>query len=210
MIQILLIDDHPLFREAIARLLAGEPDFRIVGECSDLESGIEILRSRPIDVVLLDIDLGQQNGGDFLKLARGHGYTGKILAVTAGVHKLQLNRLIAGGCARVILKNERPEQLIGAIREVIQSNDERAGEPERTPQVVATLLPTPLTTRERQVLRGIFAGLGNKQIALDLGISEALVKSVIQQLFSKAQVRTRSQLVQIAIEKYWKELEDEE
>ena len=57
--------------------------------------------------------------------------------------------------------------------------------------------------------RAVFSGLANKEIAFDLGISEPLVKSIIQQLFNKAQVRTRSQLVRVAIEKYWKELEEE-
>ena len=67
--RILLIDDHSLFREAIARLLGAEPDFEVTGECATVEEGLSHLRSQNADVVLLDINLGLQQGGAFLNLA---------------------------------------------------------------------------------------------------------------------------------------------
>ena len=92
-IRILPIHDHSLFREAIARLLAGQPDFRIAGECSTVDDGIRVLASAPVDLVLLDINLGLQQGGAFPKLAREEGFTGKILVVTAGA-KIEATRLL--------------------------------------------------------------------------------------------------------------------
>ena len=208
MTRILLIDDHSLFREAVARLLGRESDFVIVGECATVDEGMTVLRSSAVDVVLLDINLGLQQGGAFLPLARDAGFKGKILVVTAGVSKLEAGRLVERGCAGIILKQERPEVLIERIREVTGLTAPKAPPP--LPETLGqpgSDEPVSFTARERQVLRAVFAGQTNKEIAFRLGVSEPLVKAVLQQLFSKTGVRTRSQLVRIALERYWKELE---
>ena len=209
MTRILLIDDHSLFREAIARLLGRENDFAIVGECATVDEGVNVLKSSAVDVVLLDIDLGLQQGGAFLPLAREAGFQGKILVVTAGVSRLEASRLVERGCAGIVLKQERPEVLIEHIRAVSgQAGNEPVTLP--FPEALgqpATEEPAPFTARERQVLRAVFAGQTSKEIAFKLGVSEPLVKAVLQQLFSKTGVRTRSQLVRIALERHWKELE---
>lgn len=208
MTRILLIDDHSLFREAIARLLGRESDFEIVGECATVDEGISVLKSSNIDVVLLDIDLGLQQGGAFLPLARDAGFKGKILVVTAGVSRLEAGRLIERGCAGILLKQERPEVLIERIREITGVKGSAASPPPLPGAGASeTDEPTTFTARERQVLRAVFAGQTNKEIAFKLGVSEPLVKAVLQQLFSKTGVRTRSQLVRIALERHWKELE---
>jgi DNA-binding NarL/FixJ family response regulator len=208
--RILLIDDHSLFREAIARLLGREQDFEIVGECATVDEGIVVLRSSAVDVVLLDINLGLQQGGAFLPLARDAGFKGKILVVTAGVSRLEAGRLVERGCAGIILKQERPEVLIERIREITgQTGTVTAPAP--VPETLGQAgsdTPASFTPRERQVLRAVFAGQTNKEIAFKLGVSEPLVKAVLQQLFSKTGVRTRSQLVRIALERHWKELEE--
>ena len=79
MTRILLIDDHTLFREAIARLLGREGDFEIVGECATVDEGMVGRKASGGDVVLLDINLGLQQGGAFLPLARDAGFQGKKL-----------------------------------------------------------------------------------------------------------------------------------
>jgi DNA-binding NarL/FixJ family response regulator len=206
--RILLIDDHSLFREAIARLLGRESDFEIVGECATVEEGITVLKSNTVDVVLLDINLGLQQGGAFLPLARQAEFKGKILVVTAGVSRLEAGRLVERGCAGIILKQERPEVLIERIRAITGKTD--AATPPPLPDATAPAgaeASMDFTPRERQVLRAVFAGQTNKEIAFTLGVSEPLVKAVLQQLFSKTGVRTRSQLVRIALERHWKELE---
>jgi Response regulator containing a CheY-like receiver domain and an HTH DNA-binding domain len=207
--RILLIDDHSLFREAIARLLGRESDFEIVGECATVEEGIAVLKSNAVDVVLLDINLGLQQGGAFLPLARQARFKGEILGVTAGVSRLEAGRLVERGCAGIILKQERPEVLIERIRE-ITGEMEPAATPPPLPDAMAPAgaeSSQEFTPRERQVLRAVFSGQTNKEIAFTLGVSEPLVKAVLQQLFSKTGVRTRSQLVRIALERHWKELE---
>src|SRR5579864_3390219 len=103
--RILLIDDHALFREAIARVLAGQPDLEVVGEGATVSEGLEIVKTKAVDIVLLDINLGFEQGGAFPKLARAGGFSGKILVVTAGVSKLEAARLMQRGCAGVFLKH---------------------------------------------------------------------------------------------------------
>jgi DNA-binding NarL/FixJ family response regulator len=212
MTRILLIDDHSLFREAIARLLGGEPDFQVVGECTTVEEGLSLLPEANADVVLLDINLGLQQGGAFLNLAWAQGFLGKILVVTAGVSKIEAARLVERGCSGIVLKHERPQLLVERIRALMKAPAEPAG---TQPSDYGQLDPSgeaggrSFTPRERQILRAVFSGKSNKEIAHDLQVSEALVKAVLQQLFAKTGVRTRSQLVRTAIERHWKELEEE-
>jgi two-component system, NarL family, nitrate/nitrite response regulator NarL len=210
--RILLIDDHSLFREAVARLLGREPEFEVVGQCATVEQGLDLLRSTSADIVLLDINLGSQQGGAFLPQARAEGYHGKILVVTAGVSKMEAERLMRRGCAGIVLKQERPELLIERIRAVMSGEATPAQEavPLEDVDVPGRESDVHFTPRERQIMRGVFGGQTNKQIAGDLGISEPLVKAVMQQLFEKTGVRTRAQLVRTAIERYWKELEEED
>ena len=210
--RILLIDDHSMFREAVARLLAAQSDFEIAGECSTVEEGAQIVQNAQIDVVLLDINLGSQQGGAFLTMAREQGFAGAILVVTAGISKLEASRLFQRGCRGIVLKHERPEVLIERIRTVVaDSRKQDAGSMQAAFKQLETVegVAASLTARERQVLRGVFRGQTNKEIANELGISEPLVKFVMQQLFTKTGVRTRSHLVRTAIETYWNDLEDD-
>ncbi|MGD0295635.1 MAG: response regulator transcription factor [Bryobacteraceae bacterium] len=212
--RIVLIDDHALFREAIARLLAAQTDIEIIGESATVGEGLEIVKTRPVDIVLLDINLGSEQGGAFLNLARAEGFSGKVLVVTAGVSKLEASRLLQRGCAGIFLKHERPQLLIEKIREIMKGPGE-FDEQEATISVATELSSgdpetgRPLTPRERQVLCGVFSGRTNKEIAHKLNVSESLIKAFVQQLFRKAGVRSRAQLVRAAVERYWKELEED-
>lgn len=207
-IRLLIIDDHALFREGVARLLQAEPGFEVVGHCA---SGVEALRilnaDDNIDVILLDLDLGQEKGTAFLDVLRKEDFSGKVLLVTAGVNESELPNLILKGISGVFLKHGSPASLIQGIKETVEGRSlfdqdmlRRAfeqGEGIRTDQSRARF-----TERERQVLSFVFEGLANKQIADRLGISESAVKASLQQLFAKTGVRTRSQLVRVALEQY--------
>src|SRR5260370_42578958 len=101
-LRLLLLDDHGLFREGLSRLLASEPDFDVVGQCATAAEALEVLRSTPVDVVLLDLALGKEPGTPFITAARRAGYRGKVLAVTAGLTGTQslqaLHRGTSGMC----------------------------------------------------------------------------------------------------------------
>jgi DNA-binding NarL/FixJ family response regulator len=204
-IRLLLLDDHILFREGLSRLLASEPGFEMVGNCGTSAEALEVLKGSPVDLVLLDFDLGEDHGSQFIAAAREAGYAGKILMVTAGMDAAESSIALQLGASGIFLKHNSPVTLAKAIRLVASGEmwvDQRVihlmadGIHRREGQGFHKML----TEREQQVLRGIFEGLTNKEIAARLGVSEGAVKATLQQLFQKTRVRTRSQLVRIALE----------
>lgn len=204
--RILLLDDHALFRESVARLLASEPGFEVTAHCSSIEGALAVLLKTQVDIVLLDFDLGQRNGGDFIRLARQQGFKGKVLIVTAGVEKQQAIDLVRDGVSGIFMKHDSAALLAEGIRDVLAG---KVWFDQELLQEALADVGSPqeskagrFTERERQVLAYVFEGLVNKEIADKIGVSESSVKATLQQLFSKTGVRTRSQLVRIALEQY--------
>jgi two-component system, NarL family, nitrate/nitrite response regulator NarL len=204
-IRLLLLDDHILFRESLGRLLASEPDFEMAGHCGTASEALELLRQTHVDVLLLDFDLGDDLASHFSDAARAAGFEGKILIVTAGMTAAESSAALTSGASGIFLKHSSPGLLAQAIRMVASGQmwvDPKIvrmlaeGVPQREDRSLQSLL----TTRERQVLQALFEGLTNKEIAAQLGVSESAVKATLQQLFQKTRVRTRSQLVRIALE----------
>jgi two-component system, NarL family, nitrate/nitrite response regulator NarL len=207
-IEILLVDDHALFRQGVARLLETELACKVVA-CGSIKEGLAVLRQRQIDIVLLDFDLGQRDGTRFVRLAKEQGFKGKILVVTAGVEESEAAELIRVGISGIFMKHNSAALLAQGIRDVM------AGKVWFDQELLqATLhgsarppLPEPqserFTPRERQVLSYVFEGLANKEIASRIGVSESSVKATLQQLFSKTGVHTRGQLIRIALEQDW-------
>jgi DNA-binding NarL/FixJ family response regulator len=204
-IKILLVDDHTLFREALSRMLAAEPDLEMTATCASVGDALTILGEKPIDLVLLDHDLGGERGFEFIVSAKQNGFEGRILMVTAGMSEVEVLQALKLGIHGIFLKHSTPALLIEAIRKVM------AGETWLEQHSIRTLIEAvnhpeksnasrPFAKRENQVLRCIFEGLTNKEIGARLNISESAVKAVLQQLFQKTGVRTRSQLVRIALE----------
>jgi DNA-binding NarL/FixJ family response regulator len=203
---ILLVDDHALFRESVARLLTSEPGFEVAAHCSSIEEALAVLLKMHIDIVLLDFDLGQRDGAEFMRLARRRGFNGKVLVVTAGVDKEQAAELVRNGISGIFMKHDSAALLIEGIRDVLTGKvwfdrellQEAMGGTGSRQESKAERF----TERERQVLSYVFEGLVNKEIAERVGVSESSVKATLQQLFSKTGVRTRGQLVRVALEQY--------
>jgi DNA-binding NarL/FixJ family response regulator len=204
-LRVLLLDDHVLFREGLRRLLETEPDFQSVIECGNPAEGLNVLSRSPIDVVLLDFDLGDETGTDFVAKANEAGYKGKILMVTAGMIPLDVAVTRNMGVSGIFLKHNSPAMLLKAIRHVAGGGewlDPKTVASEVSPSdQPAQQATAQLTQRELQVLRGVFEGLTNKEIAHKTGASQSSVKATLQRLFEKTGVRTRAQLVRIAIER---------
>ncbi len=192
----------------LSRWLGHEPDFRVEGHFSAPEEALAALRNMTVDLILLDYDLGgTHNGFQFVRAARDAGYTGRIFFVTAGMNDAEYVRALGLGVCGIFLKQSPPDMLIQAIHRVM------AGETWIDPSCLQGLLKAietdssrsrqqQLSDREREVLKRVFAGLSNKEIAAQMNLSEASVKSALQQLFVKTGVRTRSQLVRVALEEY--------
>jgi len=210
-IRLLLIDDHTLFRESLARLLQSEPGLEVVANCSSLVEAARIVKSREIDMVLLDLDLGTENGADLLDDLQTIGFEGKVILVTAGVNDRDVLGMIRKGIAGIFMKHNPPSLLVQGIRDamkgaVLFEQDLLRRALEVSEPANSERRHTELTTREKLVLSLVFEGLTNKEVADRIQISESAVKSCLQHLFTKTGVRTRSQLVRVALEKYRDEL----
>lgn len=208
-IRLLLLDDHSLFRESLGRLLRSELDFDVVADCHSANEALDAIARLNVDVLLLDHDLGDQDGLGFLNALKNSRFNGKVLFVTAGMNVEETRAALDRGAAGIFLKHSSPADLLTAIRRVAAGHqwlDPRAilapvspprgtSSPHGTADGIGTF-----NAREQAVLDQIFSGLTNKEIAATLDISESYVKAVLQQLFAKTGVRTRSQLVRIALE----------
>src|SRR5271156_334848 len=117
-LRLLLVDDHTLFRESLSRLLESESDFEMLGHCASTAQALVALRENPVDVVLLDFDLGEGSASDFLGRARAQGYAGRVLMVTAGMSDSDSAQLLSQGVSGIFLKHSSPALLAQAIRKV--------------------------------------------------------------------------------------------
>jgi DNA-binding NarL/FixJ family response regulator len=205
-IRLLLVDDHTLFREGLARLLEAESGLELAGHYSSAAEALAADGLHFVHVVLLDFDLGERRGLYFIRESRRLGFDGKILMVTAGMSDVDTLLALESGASGIFLKHNPPAELITAIYRIAR------GEPWLDSASLDSLVgaasnkakpqsPSLLNQREQAVLKGVFEGLTNKEIAAQLEISESYVKAVLQQLFAKTGVRTRSQLVRVALER---------
>jgi len=208
-ISLFVVDDHALFREGLLRLLENDPQLHVVGSANSVQSSLEQIQSLKVDVLILDYDLGNDTALSLVRQLREKGFSARILLVTAGLPNGDAVELIKLGVSGIFLKKDPPEALHRNIREVA------AGKVLIDQAYLQSLLASAtdakegsirLTDRDKQVIRGVLEGLSNKEIASNLAISETAVKASLQQVFAKTGVRTRSQLVRVALEQLRLEL----
>src|SRR5260370_17980901 len=118
-VRILIVDDHALFRESVARLLNAEADFEVVENCGNRREALQIISTADVDLVLLDFDLGQQRGFDFFAEAKRIGFHGKVLIVTAGLSEAEGAELMRQGGAGIFMKHGSAGALAQGIRQVM-------------------------------------------------------------------------------------------
>jgi DNA-binding NarL/FixJ family response regulator len=204
-IRVLLVDDHALFREGLVRLFVSEPEIEVAGQCASAAEALELLVGAPVDLVLLDYQLADHAADQFIRAARRNGYEGKILMLTGKMTAEESLKTLQLGASGIFLKHNPPATLIDAIRLVLSGH---VWLDKKVIQILAEAVPPPeteglahaLSEREKHVLRGILEGFTNRKIGQEIGVSEGTVKATLQQLFHKTGVRTRSQLVRVALE----------
>jgi two-component system nitrate/nitrite response regulator NarL len=205
-INLLLLDDHAMFRQGLARVLEREPGIKIVAQCSTSAQALEVLGKSGATMVLLDVDLGPERALDFVTQAKKKGFEGQILVVTAGVSGQEAVQLVQAGVAGILHKQHSTEKLSDAIRQVAAGEvcleQDYLNSLFRSVDRTKPQTQPKLTERDKTVLRFIFQGLTNKDISARLEISEGAVKASLRQLFDKLGVRTRAQLVKVALEQY--------
>ena len=205
-IRLFLVDDHALFLGGLAHLLGAQTDFEVVGCAVSLAEAKRKLPAARPHLVLLDVDLGDDRAIDFLRQMAHAEFTWSVLIVTAGVSEFEAIQLVHAGARGVFHKHNPPDQLCAAIRRV--AGGDVVLEPEYLKGLFAavdpkTVDPRPrLSDREVVLLRHLLQGLANKEIAAEMNMSESSAKAVLRGLFDKLGVRSRSQLVKVALDGY--------
>jgi len=205
-IRILLLHEQRLFREGLGRLLGDEPGFSVVSSCGSPGEALATLQREPADVVLVDCDGDNDRGLGFVDELKGLGFDGRVLMLTTRLQGGAVLRALQKGTSGIFMKQSPLSELVKAIHAVV--NGELWLDPEAVKAMVEAVrsgeqrTSQPLSIRERSVLKAVVEGLTNHQIAVKLRIPESSVKYVVRRLFEKAGVKTRSQLVRIALEKH--------
>jgi two-component system nitrate/nitrite response regulator NarL len=206
-IQVVIVDDHPLFRDGVLQTLQAEPEFEVVGQATSAGEAIRLTRELLPDVILLDITIPGGGLNAALVIAAMSPVT-KIIMLTASEAEEDVLAALKSGARGYILKGVSARELIKAVRDV------HSGEAYVTPALAASLLsemtggplgpkpaPNPLdelTEREHQILAKVAGGLSNKEIAQQLFLSEKTVKHYMTNILQKLQVRNRVEAALLA------------
>ena len=203
MIRIVLVDDHPVVRAGLRALIDGQEDLSVVAEADGHDTAVAMVTAERPDVVLMDLSLGdgQAGGAEITAALRALPDPPEVLVLTTYDTESDILRALEAGARGYLLKDAPPRELFAGIRATAR------GETVLAPSVAATLVrrttpgATTITEREVEVLELLSRGLGNKEMARELFVSEATVKSHLSHIDTKLGVDTRAGAVAAAIER---------
>ena len=205
-INVVIVDDHKMVREGIKQLLEFDGKIKVVGEAGNGLECVELLNTGKLpDVLLLDINMPEMNGLEVLQYIRKNKIDIRVLILTVHNEAEYLVKAVDMNIDGYILKDSESEVLKNAIYAVCEG--ENYIQPELIPMLNSRMINRDmdkeklksLTKREIEVLKAIAAGLLNKEIATNLGISERTVKNHISNIFKKIDVADRTQAAVFAI-----------
>lgn len=213
-LRILLVDDQPLFRRALATLISAQFDMTVVGEAENGRDALEKVRALRPDLVVMDVNMPIASGVDGVTAIRSAGFTMPIAMLTVSEDDDDLFESIKAGANGYLLKNVRPEQLFEDLRGLMR------GEAPIAPAVASKLLDalrtggipvrgqaaplagdSVLTRRESEILQLVAGGLSNKEIANELTITEGTVKNHVHNALEKLHLTNRVQAAAYAVRK---------
>ena len=201
-IQILIVDDHPVVREGLAGMLAGQPDFAVVALAANGAESVTLFEQHAPDVVLMDLRMPVLDGVAAIQQIREKRPSARILVLTTYDSDADIVRAIEAGATGYLLKDAPREELFRSIRAAAQ------GESVLSPAVASRLMSRMrapaeenLSAREIEVLQLVARGTSNKEIGKQLHISTATVKTHLIHIFNKLGVNDRTSAVTAALEK---------
>jgi DNA-binding NarL/FixJ family response regulator len=209
-ISLVLADDQALVRAGLRLILEAQHDFEVVGEADDGREAVELARSLRPDVVLMDVRMPVLDGIAATRIVVEHELAGRVLVLTTIDEDRIVYDAMRAGASGFLLKTAPPAQLVAAVRTVLEGDALLA--PTVTRRLIEdfTSRPPPdqgvperlavLTERELEVLRLIAAGRSNAEIARELFLSGATVKTHVNRVFAKLDVRDRVEVVVLAYE----------
>jgi DNA-binding NarL/FixJ family response regulator len=223
-IRVLIVDDHPLFRQGVRWALEAEPDMAIVGEAANGEEALEMAAQLAPDVVLSDINIPGPDGVEITRSLKSALPQAYVVLMTAYDDEEQLLDAVKVGASAYFLKDMGPGELIAGIRQVSRGehliNENVLAKPAVASQLLQQFtdfttadkevepLFIPLSQREIEVLEQIARGNSNKEIARALSISDQTVKNHITSILRKLAVNDRTQAVVYAIRQGWIKMEE--
>ena len=205
-VRIAIVDDHPIFRDGLRRLLESERDFSVIAEGTDGMDAIRIARDERPDVLLLDVAMPRLDGVNALSAAEMNET--RVIVLTAGLDERQVSKAIELGARGIVLKESATRLLIDSIRGVME------GKLMLGPDVAAILAqavvrsgereqrPYGLTAREVEIVAAIAEGKSNRDIATHLGISLQTVKHHLTSIFDKTGTASRLELALVALKQH--------
>ena len=205
---ILIADDHPIFVAGLRKLLDTEPDFRVVGEALGGREAIELARSLQPDVLLLDLAMPRVSGLDVLQQLTSEVARPRVVLLTASIDRDDIVVALRLGAAGVLLKTAATELLFKCLRTVMSGgywvDRDTVGSlvdalaKVQAPAPEPALRPYGLTPRELEVVALIATGASNKDIAVQLNLSEETVKHHVTKIFEKTGQSSRVELALFA------------
>ncbi len=224
-ITVLIVDDHPLFRQGLREVLNAQPDLVVIGEAADGEEALRVARELLPRVVLVDVNIPTLNGLQVARRLRQDVPGARAVILTGYDDDEQVFHAIRAGACGYFPKDVMPEKLVDAVREVnggryvvnnlvmddaqlapwLYKQTERFGVVQGEPGEEAFV---PLSPREMEILQHITRGLSNKEIAHQLGISHQTVKNHMTSILRKLNVEDRTQAAVYALRRGWVRLQD--
>ncbi|MBP3742320.1 MAG: response regulator transcription factor [Treponema sp.] len=205
---VFIIDDHPLFSRGLAQLIETQADFKVVGMAKDSTEALDFLKNTKPSLIILDLNLGQEDGLELIKKILDIKNTFKILVLSMHDERFYSERSIAAGARGYIMKEEAESQVINAINTVIAGNiylseNERerisSKSKDKDTNDIASLI-SPLSDRQLQILTLIGKGLGTSDIAQMLDLSIKTIDSHKENMKTKLHCANTAELRQLAIE----------
>ncbi len=198
-IRILAVDDHPIFRQGIAALLASQPDMNLIADASNGREAVEQFRAHRPDITLMDLQMPEMNGLDAMLAILGEFPEARIIVLTTYTGDVQVLRAMKVGARAYLLKNLLDKELLATIRAVHAGKKALAAE--ASYELAEHATDEALTAAEVDVLRLIAAGNANKEIAAQLSVTEETVKGRVKNILAKLGANDRTHAAMIGLKR---------